>query len=274
MKVSPELATEWLGYNTHNRSLRPSTVAVYAEAMEAGDWKNDIDPIAFAGSLTGRGKYAPVLLNGQHRLQGMVISGTTLELLVVEGLNIDDQAEMDAGVKRKLADQLRLNDQPYANELAAVLRLVWAYEKDNLRERMGNATHVTLLRFLADHPELPESVPPAARLRGQIGGRVSVFGAGHYIISCLDDPSVDDDLEEFFEKLADGNDLPANSPLLLYRNLMLSQSTARSSRRRMSQVTQLALFFKTWNAWRDGIALQSLSWRGGGKHPETFPTPE
>src|ERR1044072_4687210 len=97
----------------------------YAKAMMAGDWHTDVDPIAFAGVLGGRGKNAPVLLNGQHRLHALIVADTTLELLVVEGLSVSDQADMDAGIKRQLGDQLRLMGQAYSIDLAAILRLVY-----------------------------------------------------------------------------------------------------------------------------------------------------
>lgn len=273
MKVTPEIATEWLGYNTHNRNIRPGIRTAYANAMRAGEWKTDVDPICFAGVLGGRGKNQPILLNGQHRLSAIVDADVTLELLVLEGLAVSDQTEMDTGIKRQLGDQLRLQGHTYAADMAAVLRLVYAYEHGILKAKHW-ATNATLLNYLQQHPDLPESVALGAKLNNAIGGRRSVLGAGHYIISQLDDPATEEDLDEFWNKLAEGNDLPSRSPLLLYRNLLQQQTTARTSRRRMDQATQLALLFKCWNAWRYGVELQTLSWRGGGKHPETFPTPE
>jgi hypothetical protein len=275
MKVDPELAREWLSLNTHNRNHRPGMVAAYAEAMQAGDWHTDVDPIAFAGVLGGRGKNAPVLLNGQHRLLALVEAEVTLEFLVVQGLSIADQADMDAGIRRQLGDQLRLMGHPYSIDLAAVLRLVYGYEHDTLRGAMGGVAYSTLLRFLADHPDLPESVLPAKRVRDSIGGPVSVYGAGHYILSCIDDKNIDDDVEEFYVKLQYGEGLDTGSPILAYRNQAIaSQNSHNVSRRRKGQANQLALLFKAWNAWRNGTHVASLSWRGGGKHAESFPVPE
>jgi hypothetical protein len=273
MKVTPDLAAEWLGYNTHNRNIRPGIKTAYANAMRDGEWRMDVDPICFAGVLGGRGKNAPVLLNGQHRLSAIIEADATIELLVLEGLSIKDQTEMDTGVKRQLSDQLRLQGFQYSADLAAVLRLVYAYEHGILKAKHW-ATNATLLRFLEQHPELPESVVAGAKLNNAVGGRRSVMGAAHYIISQLEDPAVEEDLDEFWDKVAEGDNLPANSPILLYRKTLQSQTTAKSSRRRMDQTTQLALLFKTWNAWRTGDTMHTLAWRGGGKNPEIFPQPE
>ena len=275
MKVDPELATEWLGYNTHNRHSRSSIVAAYADAMRQGDWRNDVDPISFKGTLNGKGRAAPVLLNGQHRLHALIAADTTLEFLVVEGLGIDDQIEMDSGVKRQLGDQLRLQGVQNPTEVAAILRLVYGYEHNNLRRRQA-ISYSTLIRYLASHPELPESVLPARKLYQQIGGRISVFGACHYIISRVDDPSIEEDLDEFLDQLGSGENLAPGSPVLALRNQILALSQPAGPRRRgmnAGQVPLMAIFFKAWNAWRDGSTVQTLSFRGGGKNPEAFPIP-
>lgn len=274
MDVGPELATLWLGYNTHNRNYRPMVVSAYTDAMRSGMWLNDIDPIAFAGTLNGKGKNAPVLLNGQHRLLAIQNAEITVPLLVVEGLQLTDQVEMDAGVKRQLADQLRLyKNMPYPIEVAAVLRLVYAYEYDLMRSR-SVIGYGTLLQYLDKHPELPQSVKPARRLWTAVGGRVSVWGACHYIISQIDEPQIDEDVEEFYTLLETGENLSAGSPVLALRSQLMQAAAARSRRSHpMSQTVLMALVFKTWNAWRDGTTLQTITWRGGGKNPEAFPIP-
>jgi hypothetical protein len=274
MKVPPALAQEWLQFNTHNRNHRPAVVSAYATAMAAGDWHTDVDPICFAGKLDGKGKYKPVLLNGQHRLMGQVVADITLEYLVIEGLAVGDQADMDAGVRRQLGDQLRLMGIQYPSETAAVIRLVYAYENDMLRRVRSGLTHATMLRFLNEHPELPDSVLPGKRLYDAIGGRLSVYGSAHYILSGIDEAGIDEDVDEFFARLQHGDGLAPGAAILLYRNQILGATSARTTRRRMEQVNQLALLFKTWNAFRAGVQLSNLSWRAGGRNPEPFPNPE
>jgi hypothetical protein len=274
MKVDPDTAEQWLGYNTHNRNVRPATVSAYAEAMAAGDWRVDIDPIAFAGVIGGKGKNHPVLLNGQHRLQAIVASGSTLEFLVVEGLPVESQNDMDTGVKRQLGDQLRLLGIQYPVDVAAALRLIYAYEHGLMRTRMSQLTHATLLRYLADHPDVPDSLKPAKRVYSLIGGRTSVYACAHWTFSNLPTPGVLDDVEDFFDKLHTGEGLPPGDPIGAYRRQVISLQNQAGSRRRMDQVHQLALIFKAWNAYRTGTLINLLSFRGGGKNAEAFPVPE
>jgi hypothetical protein len=272
--VDPELATKWLGYNTHNRNPRPMVVTGYTDAMKNGMWLNDIDPIAFAGMLTGRGKSSPVLLNGQHRLLALVNADVTLPFIVIEGLQLVDQVEMDAGVKRQLADQIRLyKDIAYPVEVAAVLRLTYAYEYDLMRSR-SVIGYGTLLQYLDKHPDLPYSIKPAKKLWQAIGGRVSVWGACHYILNQIDEAQIAEEVEEFFNQLETGENLTAGSPVLALRSQMIQASTTRARKSHpLSQTVLMALVFKAWNAWRDGTTIQTLSWRGGGKNPEAFPIP-
>lgn len=271
VKVDPDKAEEWLSHNTHNRHVRSNVVSAYAEAMRAGEWTHDIDPIAFHGSLTGKGKNRPVLLNGQHRLMAIIASDSIIEFMVVEGLPMTAQMDMDAGVKRAFGDQLRLDGVPNPFEVAAITRLVHGYDTGSMRSK-NVTSHSTLMRFLQDHADIADVVNPARGVYHQIGGRVSVLGAAYYIIAGT--PGAANDAEAFFEALRDGSGLEKGSPILLLRNGILQMTAATPGRRIMfDQMTMLAVIIKAWNAWRQGTQLTGLTWRGGGKNPEPFPTP-
>jgi hypothetical protein len=152
---------------------------------------------------------------------------------------------------------------------------VYGYEHGTLRNRAVTYSYATLLRYLDDHPDLPDSILPAKRISTAIGGRVSVYGSAHYILSGLPGDGVDQDVDDFYDKLHHGEALGPGSPILAFRRQIISTTQAGSVRGpRMSQVHQLALLFKTWNAWRAGDQLTVVNWRGGGKRAESFPTPE
>lgn len=271
VKVDPDKAEEWLSHNTHNRHVRGAIVSSYANAMRAGEWTNDIDPIAFHGSLTGKGKNRPVLLNGQHRLMAVIASDSIIEFMVVEGLPMNSQLDMDAGVKRQFGDQLRLDGVPNPFDVAAITRLVHGYDSGTLRQR-GTTSYSTLMRFLQEHADIADSVNPARAVYYQIGGRVSVLGAAYYILASA--PGAIEDAAAFFDALKDGVGLEKGSPILLLRNGIMQMTAATPGRRVIfDQMTMLAVIIKAWNAWRTGNPLAGLSWRGGGKNPEPFPTP-
>jgi hypothetical protein len=279
LDITPDLAEEWLAHNTHNRATRYAVIARYAEAMRAGEWRNDISPIAFAGKLGGRGANKPVLLNGQHRLRAIIESGATVRLLVAEGLDTEDQEEIDTGTKRQLADQLRLMHISNPMELGSILRLSYCrmvHRTTNLKE----VSTTRLLRYFADNPAIEDAVSPARRLYTAIGGRTSVWGTAWWEliqVQQLDGDSLRDDLEAFWEMLITGADLSVGHPALALRNLVLGLRGNQNGIRRVHirQMDLLAVTYKAWNAWRDGVTVRdgTLKYRGGGTKPEPFPDP-
>lgn len=105
MLVTPQTATLWLDTkNSHNRPVSQSTVERYVQEMRAGRWVNNAQPIIF-------GKPSDRLLNGQHRLKAIVISGVSVECTITWG--VDDNAfdTIDDGNKRSLADVLAIKDE-------------------------------------------------------------------------------------------------------------------------------------------------------------------
>src|ERR1700761_996246 len=88
-RLSPKSAKALLKGNVHNRNLRKARVSSLAEAMKRGEWELNGESIKVAedGSL----------LDGQHRLQAVVESGKSIQVLVVRNLPSDAQDTVDTG---------------------------------------------------------------------------------------------------------------------------------------------------------------------------------
>lgn len=98
--VTPELAQSWLASNTNNRNLDKK----YA-GMIADDYANDRTIITHQGvAFCTNG----VLLDGQHRLTAVVMSGKPVWMLVTFGLPPESQAEIDNQKKRSMAATLKM----------------------------------------------------------------------------------------------------------------------------------------------------------------------
>ncbi len=85
--VTPEMATQWLEHNSNNRPVVDAHVDYLAGEMKAGRWKLTHQGIAFSPKR--------VLLDGQHRLWAIMMSGATLPMRVFvnepsEGLEVID----------------------------------------------------------------------------------------------------------------------------------------------------------------------------------------
>ncbi len=100
MNVTPVMAKRWLDSGAKNRKVRSSRVTLYAEMMRRGEWLTTHQGIAL--------DEADHLMDGQHRLMGIVESGVTVEMLVVEGLPMASSIVMDQGAMRAMYEQLSL----------------------------------------------------------------------------------------------------------------------------------------------------------------------
>src|SRR5271166_4925370 len=96
VSVTPELAKRWLGKNhPGNRPVAWSRVASFANDMRDGNWKLTHQAIGFDGS--------DMLIDGQHRLEAVVQSGVTVQMLVVRNRVGDFHDPIDRGAPRSLA---------------------------------------------------------------------------------------------------------------------------------------------------------------------------
>lgn len=114
MLVTPEIARAWLARNTDNRNLRDGLVRQLAADMKNGAWMPNHQGVAIRADGT--------LLDGQHRLSAIVMSGVSVWMLVftnmpvsVEGVKGTMMDSIDRGAPQSVADVLRLGHGVNAN---------------------------------------------------------------------------------------------------------------------------------------------------------------
>src|SRR5262249_37047897 len=100
--VTPEMATLWLEGKCHNRPIRDSRVHQYASDMKAGRWRLTHQGVAFDED--------DQLIDGQHRLYGLLEANVPVEMLVSRGWARETQQFVDEGLPRSVADVIRLAD--------------------------------------------------------------------------------------------------------------------------------------------------------------------
>lgn len=243
--VTPHLARTWLRNNTRNRKLRERAVADYARDMAAGHWNLNGEAIKFATDGT--------VLDGQHRLRAVIEADTTVQMLVVVGLDPAAQETMDTGRKRTTGDVMGLRGEANAHTLAAVLRRVWAWQNGDYRFGGSySATNRECAELLAQHPEIRRSTEIAVRTRAAFPHiPQSVLGTAHYLFSAL----AVDEAAWFFQRIADGAELSLGHPVLALRARVTSE---RLDSVRMPESRHMAYLVRTWNAVREGRSLDRL----------------
>lgn len=258
--VTPAVAEAWLAKNSRNRNLRESHARSYAEDMAAGDWRWTGETIKF--SATGE------LLDGQHRLRGVVIAGVPIRFLVVRGLDQEAQEDIDHGIPRKFHDVLTLRGEINASALAAIVRRVHAWNEGKRRNINTGGGHTTaqMLRTLEKHPELRDVAARANAFARHCDLPASVLGLSLWLFDGIDP----DDSEFFFDRLCDGQGMLKGDPVYELRRTLETRRTARGER---SQTYLLAVTIKAWNAYRNGDTVGLYRWRPGGSKPEQFPEP-
>ena len=256
--VTPAIAEQMLGHNTHNRPPRPQAVAAYTRDMAAGDWRWTGDPIRFADDGT--------LLDGQHRLIAIVQSGETIPLLVLRGLDRSAQENIDGGVPRKFSDVLSLRGEMSAVGLAALVRNVNQWESGLRGRSTAKVTNAQLLKTLDDHPELRDINRAAYNVSRTWAMPASLVGLTYWLFASIDQ----EDADFFMARCADGQNLSAGDPIYELRKVVAASKDIRGQR---NQRYLLAVTIKAWNAYRRGDKISQLKFRVGGAKPEQFPEP-
>jgi hypothetical protein len=107
MDVTPEMAARWLKNNFGNRPIRWDTVKAYARDMLNGLWVPTHQGLAFNDK--------DALIDGQHRLHAIVMSGVTIRMMVTFGLpskierkEMTTMDAVDRGATRSVGDQLTI----------------------------------------------------------------------------------------------------------------------------------------------------------------------
>ena len=101
-KINPKKSKEYLKKNINNprgsNSLNRAHVKKLADDMKAGLWQLNAEPIVFDED--------GFLKNGQHRLAAVILSGVTIEVVVIRGVSRDVDI-YDAQLKRTLNQMLK-----------------------------------------------------------------------------------------------------------------------------------------------------------------------
>lgn len=252
--ITPDLAQQLLKRNTRNRKLRERAVGDYARDMAAGHWAINGEAI----KISSNGD----VLDGQHRLHAIVAADRAVDMFVVIGLDPATQETMDSGRKRSTADVFSLRAEENAATLAAVLRRIWAWQQGDRRFK-GRQTPTTAecAQLLAEHPEIRRSAEIATRTRAAFPHiPQSCLGTCHHLFNAID-PA---ECAWFFQRIADGAELPLGHPILALRTRVTSE---RLDNVRLAEDRFMAYLIRTWNAVRDGRELARLIHKPGSEIP-------
>lgn len=256
LDVTPEMAAEILEHNDRNRPLSAFSVKRYAADMKEGRWEYTRAPVIFSGER---------LIDGQHRLAAVVDSGATVRLDLAFGAPDRAFYFIDRGKTRTAGHIFSINGVPNSAMSAAATLAVYHYEAGTpltgfTQGGSGQLGHDRLYEEYVKRPDLPRSVPFGHIFKANVGlAAPSVMMALHYLCAKHNRGQAD----EFFRKLATGENISRADAVFNLRKRLLEQSVSE----KLTRVAIAAMTIKAWNAMRSGKKGETLRWTGN----EAFP---
>lgn len=264
VKITPAMAREWLLVSPERaqRSIRQRNVAKILHAIDTGEWKVTHQPIAL--DSTG------FVLDGRHRLTAIAAQRKHVTSLVAFDADPASFGVIDTGAARSPGDSLKIAGYTDVNVLAAVTRQVLAYpEVIDTTATIGSAmvgmTTADLLIKLANDetgPAIRDALRPGYVVASQIG-RYGMRTSASVLIALLALYSKHgpDTQTEFIDRLADGTNLTARSPILAFRRWLISDKGYKAISGTYRATTFLANGIRSWNDYANQRERQKIAYR-------------
>lgn len=248
--VTPDMASRLLGTITTQRRMRRRVVERYAREMISGNWHLNGEPIIVGKD--GR------LLNGQHRLNAIIMSKKSVAMMVVKGVEPEAMASIDTGSSRSYGDVVMLRGgSSQGPQMASIARLWWLYENSQAMNSRIGLSHQELDAIIAQHPTIESAALRAHRSPFKRHFPVSVCGFVFSYLTEKQDPEI---AELFISTIEKGANLDEDDPIFALRRRLIE-----SERRDATLI--LALVIKAYNEWIDGQRIKVLVWRSGDPFP-------
>jgi len=258
MEVTPKQAQAWLEGNVDNRSLRENRVVHLAGVLQRGEWELTGDAIVFDTDGT--------LLNGQHRLTAVVVSGVPARFLVLRGVPPKVQEVMDTGLSRTLGDQLQRRGVPYYTYVSSALfwlhRLEYAEATGiaHYAEPTMRPTFRQLLKLYEENLDLVDEAPSIGKHVNNLWVRAGATLALYHRLGKIEDENIEAEVDIFFKNWLEGTGLKANDPIWRLREWCVEDAAKRHTKGRAPDYRFVAYVLTAWNKWRDGEPVRQLKW--------------
>lgn len=245
VKVTPQLAKQWLKTNSDNRRLSEPHVKKLARDMVNNDFPNIGETLKF--DTEGH------LIDGQHRLEAVALSGQTIEFIVVENVEREHRYRMDKGRPRKVSDQLTMQYRiPSAQMAAATVRIILMWQIEVIKSETFKPTDSEIIEYaVANTDLLNQAVRYGMTLRNEIGALPSATAALYFLTYQIDAAEA----LNFWESLKTGEGLHKGDPELTLR-AAIGRLQVKGGEK--NPKTFMAMVAKAWNARREGKKIQVL----------------
>ena len=253
-QIGPDEARQYLQQNLSVRLLGDGHVRDLAAQMTGGRWRCTGETLKFDG--------AGNLIDGQHRLHAVILSGMTVSFLVVRGVEEGSFAVIDQGRKRYVRQFL---GGKYADQVATAARYLWQIEQHLGYDNSQNVMAWSRLD-IAEQKAYAESWPELVAWAPQttaISRRTSVVQVPSRLLLPVVAQAARTQyahrVESFLVGLHDG--ASAADPRMVLRKRLLASDNIGAA----SSWTDVgySLVVKCWNAYVEGAVIKQLKMVAG-----------
>lgn len=222
--ITPTMAQEILANNEGNRMLNDRTSITLAKQMTDGNWKFNGEPII----ISDHGN----LMDGQHRLNAIIRSGTTQQMLVIRGIEQNAFDTIDVGKNRTGTDVLSTEGiaRKEAACLATVIKLdtlikyngTFSHNLSNdhlytpsaiLESHNGNVDYLSAVEFLFENTGTMKNLP---------------ISAGYLALIIYRTFQIDKDFsEDWIKRFISGVGVTDNENMMHLRNKFWSENNSK-----------------------------------------------
>jgi len=248
-EITPEIAADLLKRNHPgaNRKVDPGTVFYYASQMDRDNWKPTGQAILIDAN--------DVLMDAQHRLYGVLVSGATIKSYVVTGIEPIPNlfAYIDNSRPRSAATALQtMGLNGVSPVIVKVIKIAeeieqGVYNPNSGLSKLPRMSPIEVVQLASKYPNAQKAARSASSDWEEavtvLGGRKDVVAYLGMKITDLHDEYTADD---FFEEVADTSERSADDPIGVLHKL--AEKDARADKAMKSRHV-LAALIKVFNAW-------------------------
>jgi hypothetical protein len=225
-------------HNLNNRKLSQRRGEYFAELLKSDNFIEDGNPIKFDKNDT--------LIDGQHRLLGISLSGLSRKLLTVRGLEPEVFVTIDDYKSRNFDEVLRiLNVKEYTN-MATIIKHKYLYQFSKDFRKTGKIYYVNpinLIKYMKtlDLDDLLVDLKFVTNLQRENG--IVGAGIGTFVYSELKKLDLQS-AQDFFTKFYEGYGLEKGDPILKARQFFIK---LKNENYKIGRGLVVKAFFHTWN---------------------------
>jgi hypothetical protein len=236
--ITPEVASQWLKANKHNRPVRRSHVDFLAREILSGNWQVNGQGIVISENEE--------VLDGQHRLLACIEAGMPFRTLVIYGISSKAFKTMDTGAVRTGSDALALNhvERPTYLVKSVGSAVPWCHRLESgLFGGRAKISNTDILAYVDEHPSLWHCCEMLAGYPKETRPVSLAMGTALYEVFQRKDALK---AEEFMRNLFTGEHIERDDVEYILRSMFLAK-TSRVHRHPVE--TRMKMVVLGWN-WR------------------------